>query len=127
MADQIRDMKSAKAQRLVAGCVEKNLVLSSFKTYSVQLLTREMDRLGDAVVVVKAKKEFERRIITAVQRVGGHVIIGDIRYHSMLDRVDSSTIHWHSVTITFSGHHKKKRDEINYTEDGISHIFYSMA
>ena len=121
-ADQIRDMEPAKAQRLVAGCVEKNPVLSSFKTHSVQLPTREMDRFGDAVVVIKDQKEFERRIITAVQRDGGHVILGDIRYHHMLDRVDPSTVHRHSMTIISSGHHAKNRDEISFTKDGIFHI-----
>ena len=96
-----------------------NLLLSSDKIHAVQLPSVDMDDFGDAVIVIKDQDEFEKRIKKAVGSIGGRVIMGDIRYHPMMDRVDPSTMNRHSITVISSEHRNSDEKKINYAADGI--------
>lgn len=101
-AEEIKAMAPAKAQKLAVSLVEPNPMLSSDRVHMVQLPSVEMNQFGDVVIVIKDQREFERRVLSAVKRQGGRAILGDVRYHPMLDRVDPTTMQEHSVTIVTS-------------------------
>ena len=118
-SDELRDMGAGRAQKLVMDNIESNLLLSSDKIHAVQLPSVDMDDFGDAVIVIKDQDEFEKRIKKAVGSIGGRVIMGDIRYHPMMDRVDPSTMNRHSITVISSEHRNSDEKKINYAADGI--------
>lgn len=101
-AEEIKAMVPAKAQKLAVSLVEPNPMLSSDRVHMIQLPSVAMNQFGDVVIVIKDQKEFEQRILAAVKRQGGRAILGDVRYHPMLDRVDPTTMQEHSVTIVTS-------------------------
>lgn len=97
-AEEIRAMDPIQTRKLVDG-------ISDYKAYElnrvniVQLPAESMDNFGDIVVVIKNEAEFKRRVKSAVNRQGGHCVMGDIRYHKIEDRVDSRTLDMHSITL----------------------------
>lgn len=121
-AEQLVCMGSENVQRLVGNYIDNNPVLSTDSVHMIQLPTHDMNRFGAAVVVVKDQEKFEKRIISAVQRTGGHVILGDIRYHSLVDRVDPNTMYRHSVTIISSEFNEENNNKIIFAGDGVFDI-----
>lgn len=83
----------------------------------IQLPDKTMDSFGDMVVVIKDEEEFKKRVLDAVLKTGGQCIMGDIRYHRLEDRIDSTTMNNHSVTIISSKAYINK-DKDWLTEDG---------
>ena len=100
-AEDIRAMNPYHAKKLVD-------TVSNYKHYElnrvnlVQLPEKSMDNFGDVVVVIKDEAEFKKRVLSAVEKQGGHCVLGDIRYHKIEDRVDSRTLDMHSVTVISS-------------------------
>ena len=118
-AKELRNMKLGRAQKLILDNIEPNPLLSANKIHAVQLPSVDMDDFGDAVIVIKDQDEFEKRVKRAVESIGGRVIMGDIRYHPMMDRVDPSTMNRHSATIIFSEHPEGDEKKVNYATDGV--------
>ena len=100
-ADDIRAMTPYRAKKLVE-------TVSDYKHYElnrvnlVQLPEESMDKFGDIVVIIKDEVEFKKRVLSAVEKQGGHCVMGDIRYHKIEDRVDSRTLDINSVTVISS-------------------------
>lgn len=120
-AEGLRAMGSQEAQLLVESVIKKNPVLSMNKFHLIQLPAPSMDNFGDCVVVIKNEDEFKRRVMDAVKKMGGHLIMGDVRYHPLLDRVNSETMKQHSITVVSSNHTPDTNDFENkkwLTEDG---------
>lgn len=115
---ELKNMEARRVQKLIMNNIEPNPLLSPEKIHAVQLPSMDMDRFGDVVIVIKDQEEFERRVQIAVKSIGGHVIMGDIRYHPMMDRVDPSTMKRHSITIFSSEYRDSDEKEINYATDG---------
>lgn len=102
-AKKIRALNnSAELWKLVDCVIEKNPLLSTNMTHMVQLPSANMDKFGDVVIVIKDEDEFIRRVISAIRNRGEHCIIGDVRYHNLVDRVDPNTMNMHSITMISS-------------------------
>ena len=71
--------------------------------YTVPLPSVSMNDFGDTVIVIKNEEEFRRRIIAAVKQLGDHCIMGNIRHYELEDRVDSSSLSKHCVSLVSSG------------------------
>lgn len=116
---ELQMMSPSAALKMVNSVLPSNVLLSEHSCHAVQLPALEMDKFGDAVVIIKDENEFCRRVISAVKKLNGHCILGDVRYHPLLDRDDSSSMKRHAVTIISS---KAGQDvpRANYrvTEDG---------
>ena len=95
--EDIRAMDPYHAKKL-AEHVNKYRRYELNKVNFVQLPSALMDKFGDIVVVIKDEAEFKKRVLSAVEKQGGHCVMGDIRYHRIEDRVDPSTLNMHSVT-----------------------------
>lgn len=76
----------------------------------------------NAAYIFKNQTEFERRVKNAVVATGGRVIMGDIRYHSMMDRVAPTTMKRNSITVISSEHREDDGNKINYATDGTFNI-----
>ena len=103
-AVDLRAMGSQNAQILLESVIKKNPVLSMNKFHLIQLPAPSMDNFGDCVVVIKNEDEFKKRVMSAAQKMGGHLVMGDVRYHPLIDRVDSGTMNRHSITVVSSNH-----------------------
>lgn len=79
-ADDIRK-KTYLVDELKHTILPENHLLSPYQVHIVQLPNFEMDKFGDAVILVKNEEEFSRRIINAVKQQGGDCVIGDVIYH----------------------------------------------
>ena len=121
-AEELRQMEPGRAQKLILDNIEPNPLLSTNKIHAVQLPSVDMDNFGDAVIVIKDQDEFEKRVKSAVASIGDRVIMGDIRYHPMMDRVDPSTMNRHSVTIISSEHPEGDEKKFNYAADGVFNL-----
>lgn len=110
-------MGSDRAQKLIPHNIEPNPLLTSNKIHAVQLPSVDMDHFGDAVIIIKDQTEFERRGKNAVVSICGSVIMGDIRYHPMTDRIDPPAMNRHSITVISSEHREDDESEINYAMD----------
>ena len=120
--DKLRSMGARCAQKLVIDNIEPNPLLSQDKIHVVQLPSLDMDNFGDAVIVIKDQDEFERRVKNAVIAIGGRVIMGDVRYHPMVDRVDPTTMSRHSITVISSACQENEGNKINFAADGIYNL-----
>lgn len=98
-ADELKRTNTLEVKRLMESVIKKNHLLSGNKAHMIQLPDLSMDAFGDMVVVIKNEEEFKRRVLAAVRKCGGHCIMGDIRYHQLVDRVDPSTMNRHSVSL----------------------------
>ncbi len=121
-ADELRSLEPARAQKLVMDNIEANPLLSSDKVHAVQLPSIDMNDFGDAAIVIKNQAELEKRVKDAVISAGGRVILGDIRYHPMVDRVDPTTMNRHSITVISSDLRGDGNNGRNYAADGTFHI-----
>ena len=79
-------LPTCEKMRVVKSISEPNLLLNPNHLHIVQLPTKEMDGFGDLVMVIKNEMEFIQRVLDAVKSQGGECVIGDIRYHKILDR-----------------------------------------
>lgn len=124
-AEDLRNMGYQNAQMLIKSVIKRNPVLSMNKTHLVQLPAPSMDWFGDCVVVIKDEEEFKKRVMGAVKKRGGHLVMGDVRYHPLLDRVDPKTMKKHSITVVSSNHTPEARnfeDNRWLTGDGTFHL-----
>ena len=120
-ANTLRSMNPRDVQMLVGSVIKPNPIMTNNKVHMVQLPDSAMDKFGDIVVVIKEEDEFKRRVLNAVEKAGGHLIMGDVRYHPLVDRVDPSTMRRHSMTIISSSTTPKETDYDDKTwlaEDG---------
>lgn len=101
-AAQLNAMPSLDAQCLVESVIPKNEKLSKQKTHLVQLPDLTMDAFGDMVVVIKDESEFKKRVLAAVKKFGDRCIMGDVRYHRLMDRANSGTMGRRYATIVSS-------------------------
>ncbi len=120
--ENLRTMEPAQVRHLVDSILEPNPLLSPNKIHAVQLPRITMNNFGDVVIVVKDEREFERRIIAAVKRLGGHAILGDVRYHPMADRVEPNTMNRHSITVVSSDGQEDSDTRMGFTMDGTFHL-----
>lgn len=121
-ADRLRAMKPGEAQIFMEKVIKPNPLHSTQKTHVVQLPSLEMDKFGDAVIVIKDEFEFVKRIKTAVEKRGESCIMGDVRYHDLIDRIDSTTMQRHSATIISSQTKGCHTDKASFATDGIFNI-----
>ncbi|ORU01405.1 hypothetical protein D081_0224 [Anaerovibrio sp. JC8] len=121
-AASIKNMGIGEVKQFIKRVSKVNHLLSSNKIHLVQLPSVDMDNFGDIVIVIKDQQEFEHRVISAVKRTGGHVLLGDIRYHPMLDRVDPNTLNQHSITMISSKAVGEADNAMSFTDDGSFHI-----
>ena len=112
-AEEIRSLNNRQeVHKLVDLVIENNPVLSVNQIHMIQLPSLEMNRFGDCVIVIKNEEEFKRRVIAAVEREGEHCILGDVRYHDLVDRVDPGTMSRNSVTLISSEGHNIESDNM---------------
>lgn len=100
--DDLRNGEPQRTRHYAESVVEINPLLSENKIHMVQLPAPSMDQFGDVVIVIKDEREFKKRVLAAVKKQGGHVIMGDVRYHPMMDRVDPKILERHHVTLISS-------------------------
>ncbi len=121
--EEIRAMTNlTNIQKLVDSIVVPNRLLSPEKTHMIQLPSAEMNNFGDTVVVIKDENEFIRRVISAVEKADGHCIIGDVRYHNLVDRVDPTSMNRHHITIISSENDNGSSDKPWLTGNGTADI-----
>lgn len=121
--EDFQKISSEEAYNIAKRISEKNNALSSNQYHIVQLPPRSMDTFGDAVIVIKDQDEFVRRVIAAVERQGGDVITGNVRYHDMMDRIDPGTMMKNSVSIIM----EKTVDDTSATAGSIPGLDKSTA
>lgn len=68
--------------------ISNNPVISPAMNAFIQLPDETMDLFGDIVIIIKNEHEFIRRVINAVKKENSECIIGDVRYHTIQDRVE---------------------------------------
>lgn len=69
----------------------------------IELPRKEMDDFGDTVIIIKDEREFIRRVVQAVKKVGGECITGDVRYHMPVDSTRPNYRPIHTMTLESSG------------------------
>lgn len=79
--------------------VQINPVLNNRMNHVIQIPDSNMESFGDTVVIVKDEEKFVKRVLAAVKKAGGECITGDIRYHPLKDRLNSSTMNNHHITM----------------------------
>lgn len=79
--------------------VRFNPVLNPRMNHVVQTPDSDMNSFGDTVIIVKDENKFTERVLAAIKKAGGECVIGDVRYHSIKDRLDSSTLNNHHITM----------------------------
>lgn len=118
-AGRLGAMEPSEVQALMEKVIKPNLLLSTQKKHTVQLPSLEMDKFGDVVIVIKDELEFVKRIKTAVEKWGEGCIMGDVRYHDLLDRVDPAAMQRNSVTIISSQAQGDHTDKASFAADGV--------
>ncbi|MBR4909007.1 MAG: hypothetical protein IKZ43_08360 [Acidaminococcaceae bacterium] len=77
----------------------RNCLLNPKNLYILQNPSDSMLNFGDAVVLIKDVESLTERILCAVNREGGLCVIGDVRYHEMIDRTEPYTGFKHSASL----------------------------
>ena len=97
--EDVSKLSSNEVQKLAYNLCEKNHVLNPYQYHIIQLPPMNMNTYGDIVVVVKDESAFRDRIEEAVRNAGGQVVMGNVSYHDMVDRLDPATMKKHSVSV----------------------------
>jgi hypothetical protein len=82
-----------------ANFVQPNPLLNTNMYHIVQVLNENMKMFGDKVIIIKDEEGFTQSVISAVEKAGGECVIGDVRYHELVDRTDSSVVNDNRVTV----------------------------
>lgn len=90
--DAIDTTGSVKIDTRYISLVKSNPLLNNRLKHVVQIPDDSMNNFGDTVIIVKDETKFIERVISAIKKIGGECVIGDVRYHRIKDRVDPSRL-----------------------------------
>lgn len=85
-------MVKHKNHELSQPVIGKNCLIGLDQCHLIQLPPLFMNTYGDMVVVVKDTEKFMERVISAVHCQGGILVMGNVSYHNMVDRMDGCTV-----------------------------------
>ena len=76
-----------------------NPLLNPAMTHVIQNPSDGMMKFGHTAIIVKDEQKFVERIYNAINAQDGLFIIGDVRYHDMVDRAEPKTKFRHTISL----------------------------
>lgn len=98
-ASYYRALDESSIKELLQSTLPKNPLLNQSRTHAIKLPPTMMDEYGDLVIVIKDEEEFKKRVISAVDKANGSVVMGSVRYHEMMDRTNPTSSYCNSVSL----------------------------